>query len=184
MEDFIPRLQRKDEEALQYMIDTYMPFLKGICQHILLKSCGRQAAEECLNDVFMTVWQRAYQFQGSHEDFRRWTGMIAKYKAIDRYRRQVKLQEREAVTEEVYNAGTSHDTEEAVLKNESRDEVLGKLHSLPEADCELFRMKYYLDLSNGEIAEALGITVSAVDNRLYRAKRKLAILFGGKERFI
>lgn len=184
MEDFIPRLQRKDEEALQYMIDTYMPFLKGICQHILLMSCGRQAAEECLNDVFMTIWQRAYQFQGGPEDFRRWAGMIAKYKAIDRYRRQVKLQEREAVTEEVRNAGKSHDTEEAVLKNESRDEVLGKLHSLPEADCELFLMKYYLDLSNGEIAEALGITVSAVDNRLYRGKRKLAILFGGKERFI
>lgn len=184
MEDFIPRLQRKDEEALQYMIDTYMPFLKGICQHILLKSCGRQAAEECLNDVFMTVWQRAHQFQGGPAEFRKWAGMVAKYKAIDRYRRQTKLQEREAVTEEVHNDGKNHDTEEAVLKNESRDEVLGKLHSLPETDRELFLMKYYLDLSSGEIAEALGITVSAVDNRLYRGKRKLATLFGGKERFI
>lgn len=184
MEDFIPRLQRKDEEALQYMIDTYMPFLKGICQHILLKSCGRQAAEECLNDVFMTVWQRAHQFQGGQEDFRKWTGMIAKYKAIDRYRRQTKLQEREAVTEEIRNDGKTHDTEEAILKNESRDEALGKLQSLPEADRELFLMKYYLDLSNGEIAQALGITVSAVDNRLYRGKRKLVNLFGREERYI
>lgn len=184
MEDFIARLKRQDEAALNYMIDTYMPFLKGICQHILVKSCGRQASEECLNDVFMTIWLRARQFDGNAEDFRKWAGMVAKYKAIDSYRRHMKRMERESVTDEVQAASTSYNTEETLLDKEARDEVLVGLHSLPEADRELFLMKYFLSLPNAEIAEALGITVSAVDNRLYRGKRKLATLFGGKERFI
>lgn len=184
MEDFIARLKRRDEQALDYLVDTYMPFLKGICQHVLLKSCGFHIAEECLNDVFMTIWQRAGKFEGNQDDFRKWAGTLAKYKAIDVYRKQQKLQQREAVTDEVCNEGRSHDTENAVLKNESRNEMLYRLHELPEADRDLFLMKYYLDLSNGEIAKALGITVSAVDNRLYRGKRKLVHLIERKERFI
>lgn len=44
-------------------------------------------------------------------------------------------------------------------------------------------MKYYLDLTNGEIADALGITKSAVENRLYRGKKKLGkILSDGSEK--
>ena len=184
MEDFIARLKRKDEKALNYMIDTYMPFLKGICQHILTKSCGQQAAEECLNDVFLTIWQKAPQFDGNAADFRKWAGMITKYKAIDSYRRHTKQQQRESMSDEVNRDGFSRDTEDAVLQREAREEMLCRLHELPEADRELFLMRYYLDLSNSEIAEALGLTVSAVENRLYRGKRKLVQLFERKERFV
>ncbi len=184
MEDFIERLKRQDEKALDYLIDTYMPFLKGICQHILVKSCGYQAAEECLNDVFMTIWQKADRFEGDLDDFRKWAGTLTKYRAIDVYRRQLKMQQREAVTDDVRNDGRTHDTEDAVLRNESRNEMLYRLHELPDTDRDLFLMKYYLDLSNGEIAETLGITLSAVDNRLYRGKRKLVNLIERKERWI
>lgn len=184
MEDFIARLKRKEEPALDFFIDTYMPFLKGICQHILMKSCGRYAAEECLNDVLLTIWQRSRQFEGDAEDFRKWAGMLAKYKAIDRYRRHMKQQQHETVTDEIHSDSRSNGTEEAVLKNEAQEEMLCRLHELPEADRELFLMKYYLDLSNKEIAEAIGLTLSAVENRLYRGKKKLAHLIERKERFI
>ena len=184
MEDFIPRLKRQDEQALDYLIDTYMPFLKGICQHVLLKSCGFHVAEECLNDVLMTIWQKSHKFDGDREDFRKWAGTLAKYKAIDVYRQQQKRLQREAVTDEVRNDGTAHDTEVIVLNNESRNEMLYRLHELTETDRDLFLMKYYLDLSNGEIAEALGITLSAVENRLYRGKKKLVQLVARKERLI
>lgn len=184
MEDFITRLKRQDEQAIDYLIDTYMPFLKGICQHVLVKSCGYHAAEECLNDVFMMIWQRADRFEGDLNDFRKWAGTLAKYKAIDVYRRHQKLQQRETISGDVRNDGRTHDTEDAVLRTESRNEMLYRLHELPGNDRDLFLMKYYLDLSNGEIAETLGITLSAVENRLYRGKRKLVSLIERKERLI
>jgi len=53
---------------------------------------------------------------------------------------------------------------------------------MPDAERELFLMKYYLELSNGEIASTLGITKSAVENRLYRGKKKLALSEAVKER--
>lgn len=184
VEDFIARLKRQDEYALDYLIDTYMPFLKGICQHILVKSCGYHAAEECLNDVFMTIWQKADRFEGDSNDFRKWAGTLAKYKAIDVYRRHQKRQQRETVSDDVRNDGLTHDTEDAVLRSESRNEMLYRLHELPETDRDLFLMKYYLDLTNGEIGDTLGITLSAVENRLYRGKRKLVNLIERKERWI
>lgn len=184
VEDFVVRLKKQDELALDYLIDSYMPFLKGICQHILAKSCGYHVAEECLNDALMTIWQRADQFEGNHEDFRRWAGTLTKYKAIDVYRRQQKQQQRETVSDDIRNDPRTHNTEDAVLRNESRNEMLCRLHELPDGDRDLFLMKYYLDLSNNEIAETLGITLSAVENRLYRGKRKLVDLIERKERLI
>jgi RNA polymerase sigma-70 factor (ECF subfamily) len=183
MEDFIVRLKRQDEQALNYLIDTYMPFLKGICRHILVKSCGHQAAEECLNDVFMMIWQKADRFDGDPTDFRKWAGTLAKYKAIDVYRRHQKLQLKEAVSSDIRNDAHTYDTEDAVLRSESRNEMLYRLQELPENDRDIFLMKYYLDLSNGEIAETLGVTLSAVENRLYRGKRKLLNLIERKERW-
>jgi len=45
-------------------------------------------------------------------------------------------------------------------------------------------MKYYLELSNNEIAENLSLSKAAVDNRLYRGKKILATNTKLKERFL
>ena len=51
-------------------------------------------------------------------------------------------------------------------------------------DQPVFIMKYYLELTNNEIANTLGLTKAAVDNRLYRGKKELAQHDSLKERFI
>lgn len=69
------------------------------------------------------------------------------------------------------------------LRKEQKESILIELQTLPDTERELFLMKFYLDLSNREIAAALGITKSAVENRLYRGKKKLETLPTIKERF-
>jgi RNA polymerase sigma factor (sigma-70 family) len=170
--NFIARLKKQKEDALEYVIDAYLPLVKTIASKIL-NSMQQPDVDECVNDVFLTVWENARQFQGEAADFKKWIGMIAKYKAIDRYRlakKRMTHEEPHAHLKETSGAGT----EESVMKREGRNELLAAISQLKDDDRDIFMMKYYLDLSNSEIAGNLGISKAAVDNRLYRGKKVLA----------
>lgn len=174
MEGFIRKLQNRQELALAFVVDTYMPYVKAIARKILQRPCGEQAVDECVNDVFLAVWNHSSKFQGEEVDFKKWIGTITKYKAIDYYRRKQKV---ETVSlEQSKEIEDPETTEMLFMRKEKRDSILLEMQSLSEADRELLLMKYYLDLSNDEIASALGITKAAVENRLYRGKKKLAIM--------
>ena len=60
------------------------------------------------------------------------------------------------------------------LRKEQRDELLAAISSLCEIDRDIFMMKYFLSMPSSEIAEALQLSVTAIDNRLSRGRKKLA----------
>ncbi|WP_214484987.1 sigma-70 family RNA polymerase sigma factor [Bacillus sp. SM2101] len=169
--NFITRLKKQKEDALEYIIGAYMPLVKTIATKILYM---RPDVEECINDVFLTVWQNAYQFQGDAHDFKKWIGIITKYKAIDRYRQAEKRIAHEQVDAPIEQKASALQTDVSVLKREERNAMLLAISQLKEIDRDIFIMKYYLELSNSEIADNLGLSKAAVDNRLYRGKKILA----------
>ncbi|WP_042476799.1 sigma-70 family RNA polymerase sigma factor [Bacillus ndiopicus] len=180
---FIKRLKKQKEDALEYIINEYLPFVKAIALKILAPIGKQNAVDECVNDVFLEVWQNAGKFQGEPGDFKRWIGTITKYKAIDYYRVLDKQNTREAMLEDRYEQPNSS-SEQAILNREQKNEMLLHLSLLEQPDCDIFIMKYFLDMSNIEIADALSLTKAAVDNRLYRGKKKLAQSPKLKELFI
>lgn len=181
--NFITRLKKQKEDALEFIIEAYMPLVKTIAAKIL-HSMKEPDIDECINDVFLTVWQNAHQFQGEPQDFKKWIGMIAKYKAIDRYRQAKKRIEREQSYVMLSEKESTIRTEESILKREERNELLAAISQLKDHDRDIFMMKYYLELSNGEIADSLGLTKAAIDNRLYRGKKILATNLKLKELLI
>ena len=173
MIDIIDRLQQQDEKALHYIVNEYLGYVKAIAHKILGASFGHMLVEECVNDVFLLIWQKSYQFQGDETDFKKWLGIITKYKAIETYRKQQKFQD--TVSMEHAPPQISGDNIESQLEQAFEKEILliEVLH-LPHSERELFLMKYYLDYTNGEIADILHISKAAVENRLYRGRKKLA----------
>lgn len=171
--NFIKRLKDRNEDALEYIINAYMPLVKTIATKILFTS-NYAEIEECINDVFLLIWQNAHQFKGEEAEFKKWVGIITKTKAIDRYRQIEKRKYREQSEELVHNTASKTKTEDNVVRHEDKDAILMALSQLGELDCDIFIMKYYFELSNGEIAEQLGLSKAAVDNRLYRGKKELA----------
>ncbi|MDN4607028.1 sigma-70 family RNA polymerase sigma factor [Sporosarcina highlanderae] len=181
--NFVNRLKKQKEDALEYIIDAYMPLVKTIATKIL-HNMKRPDIDECINDVFLTVWQNAHQFQGDIQDFKKWIGIITKYKAIDRYRQVKKQNEHEQSDAPLEHKASTLRTDTSVLKREEKNELLFAISRLKEIDRDIFMMKYYLELSNSEIADNLGISKAAVDNRLYRGKKELAANTKLKELFV
>ncbi|MCI4568969.1 sigma-70 family RNA polymerase sigma factor [Lysobacter sp. CFH 32150] len=57
--------------------------LFGICMRLL---SDRAEAEDVLQEVYVSVWHKAAQFDAARASAITWLGMIARYKAIDRLR--------------------------------------------------------------------------------------------------
>lgn len=184
MTNFIKRLKKKKEDALEFIIDAYMPLVKAIAMKILVPLGKHDAVDDCVNDVFLDVWKNAYQFEGDATDFKKWIGTITKYKAIDYYRVLEKRKNREAHLEIAEQITDQTDLQQIILKREQKSELLFELSKLEETDRDIFIMKYYLEMTNSEIAESLHLTKAAVDNRLYRGKKKLAKSLELKERYV
>ena len=63
--------------------------------------------------------------------------------------------------------------DEHALTNERRAEVIDALHELPTRQREVLVLRYYSDLSEAEIAHALGISRGAVKSHASRGMRAL-----------
>ena len=119
-----------------------------------------------MNDIFLSVWQNARKFRGGDEnDFKNWICTVAKYKAIDYYRKEVKNYE---IASEFLEIFMQESREGGV--EDTVNEVLNQLEPM---DRENFIMRYLLGFSSEETAEKLSLSKSAVDNRIYRGKKKL-----------
>lgn len=63
--------------------------------------------------------------------------------------------------------------DESTLASERRTQVLDALRELPERQREVIALRYYLDLSEAQIAEALGISRGAVKSHASRGAASL-----------
>src|ERR1044071_9358868 len=70
----------RDSHALRQLYDRTAPQLLACMVRILKR---RALAEEALQDVFVSIWQRASQFESRRGRPRAWLMSIARYRAID-----------------------------------------------------------------------------------------------------
>jgi RNA polymerase sigma-70 factor (ECF subfamily) len=76
---------RSDASALQRLYELASPLLFASLRRILRRPA---LAEEALQDVFVSIWQRAGQFTASRGRPMTWMMSIARYRAIDLLRRE------------------------------------------------------------------------------------------------
>lgn len=169
--NFIKRLQLEKEDALEFIVDSYSPLIKGVVWKVLGQLHNDGMLEECINDVFLSIWNNAKKFKGhSSTDFKKWIYAIAKFKAIDYYRKAVKTSE---VATDYLEQIEESSAEDELIKTENRAELITLINELECMDREIFMMKYFLGLKSDEIAKKLRLTKASVDNRIYRGKKKL-----------
>ena len=164
-ENCIAHIASGNPQAIEYIVEEYGDLIKTV----LCRSLGqhRQHWEECFNDVLMAVWKTGGSFDGSKGSMTSWLAAVAKHKAVDFLRKEVRHDNRaEALTEP------------AVYDEYSGETVIDELlECLCEEDRELFRRRYVYEQTAEEITASTGLKRDVVYSRLSRGRKKFAKLW-------
>lgn len=188
----IRAVQAGDEAALERIVDRYLPLVKGAVTKVLVPAGQQELVGECINDIFFSVWKNIRKFKGQEEgDFRKWLWAVAKYRAIDSYRKAAaeaarRVQEYGSAAEDgSETAGEGQmdrctdpqgSAEDQLIRQEEQQELERLMNLLSPADREIFIMKFYWGMKSDEISKRVGISRTAVDNRISRGRKQLSAL--------
>lgn len=169
--NYVTQIKKKNMKALEFVMDNYGNLVYSIVRKMLNTDGARPYIEECVNDVFLAVWNNIENFDQTKGDFKCWIAAISKYKAIDYQRKLCKQNSVEWFeTGELYDELT---TENIVIRKENRKELLAAIQGMNEQDREIFIRRYFLAEDIENIARTFAVNRNVVDQRLSRGRKFL-----------
>ena len=126
-------------------------------------------SEDVAQDAFLRVWQRAGEWRDQGAKFSTWLYRVVMNLCLDRRRRKP-MAPLEAAGDP---PDERQDAESAVAANERSRHVEAALAKLPDRQRAALVLSYYEGLNNAAAAEALEISVAALESLLVRARRSL-----------
>lgn len=149
----------------------------------------RQLAEEVVQDVWLTLWDRAGMFDPAQGSLPGWLCTIARNRATDRMRALARRPgalplsavfateddaDRALAAGSIVASATSvGDPAQVVDELAMRDIMTTALSGLPADERAVLELGYYAELSQSEIAGRLGIPLGTVKTRTRRALLRL-----------
>ncbi len=164
-------IRQRDSRCLEVLVARYAAELYALVSHILGGLGSAEDAEEIVSDVFVAVWRELDEFDAQRGTLAKWIRMRAKYMALDQRRKRGR--ELETRAEKDVAALPDQAAEMAEDWLERKEGLRRALAELSELDRAIVYRRYFSEQPIREIAEAVGLTQRAVENRLWRARRAL-----------
>jgi RNA polymerase sigma-70 factor (ECF subfamily) len=164
------RARNGDEHAFEELVRLY----QGIAFRTAYLLTGSAAdAEEAAQAGFVKAWTALPRFRRGAE-FRPWLLRIVANEAHNRRRSSTR---REALARRAVALDASGDAvpspEAAALDEESRRALLDAVNRLDDRDRDVIACRYFLELSEQETADVLGVRRGTVKSRTARALERL-----------
>ena len=173
--ELVERARHGDEDAYATLVTRY----QALAARTAYVITGSDAdAEEAAQEGFVKAFYALDRFRAG-APFRPWLLRIVANEAINRRKAAGR---RATVDLSVALDRPSPDTalspEGAALASERRSSVLGALRHMREEDRLVIAYRYFFDLSESEMADALGVARGTVKSRLSRALARLRAILG------
>ena len=175
-EALLAAVQRRDERAIAALYDRYGGLAFGLAYRIL---DDRGAAEDVVQDAFMSVWRRAVSFQLDRGSVRTWLLSIVHHRAIDRLRGAAGKSRRDEPLDEIDRIAQVDDPWREVSIRVQGDVLKRGLATLPEAQRQTIELAYFGGYTQQEIATAMDVPVGTVKGRMRIGLQKLRELLSG-----
>lgn len=175
--ELVASIKSNQPGALKLLVDKYQEKVLNTCFRFLN---NREDAEDVAQEVFVEVYQSISQFR-ENSKISTWIFRIAVTKSLDLLRNK-RRKKRFAKIQSIF--GFKEENEGPIIRNEcdpgqdlenqERMAILQQaINSLPENQQISLTLNKREGFSQKEIAEILGISVSAVDGLIQRAKKNL-----------
>lgn len=135
---------------------------------------NKEEAEDITQEVFLEVFQSLSHFRNESR-FSTWLYRISINKSLN----QVKKNRRRGIFESIEKAvflqkAEKHCLENLEIERSESNEILKKaVNSLPESQRIAFTLHKIDEMSHSSISEIMGLSVSAVESLIHRAKKRL-----------
>ena len=167
----IEALQKGDEKTYQELVKVFSKPIFNTCFYILQ---NREEAEDVTQDIFITVYQSISFFKGDSK-LSTWIYRIAINKCNELLRFK-KRKKRFGIHIPIFGSAIeiATDAPDELLHQDERKRILFKaIAKLPENQQIAYTLYNMEDLSYQEIAEAMNLSLSAIESLIFRAKQNL-----------
>jgi len=167
-DQLVTLLKRQHPKSFGYLYDHYASSLYGVILRIVRSD---DIAEEVLQDVMLTFWQKIAQYDASRGKLFTWMLNIARNQAIDkiRSRKYKEDQKTDAVANNVYTIDRERYTEQYSDDIGVRE----LLSSLNEDQRLIVDHIYFRGYTQSEVAREFNIPLGTVKTRMRSALIKL-----------
>jgi len=166
--------QDSDQRAFETLYNRYDNLVFSVSARML----GRDLASEILQEVFLLVWRKACNFEGSRGSFKSWLMQITRNRSIDELRRMPPTVGAPAEDETEWFDMLVDDApspEDQAFEDDRAAQVRGALTELPKEQREVILLAYFKGFSQSQIAKKLDLPLGTVKKRVRLGMQKLKV---------
>ena len=166
----------KNKLALMIQFENiYSQYARKIYNYIYSRLLHRESAEDVTSEVFIRVLQNLHRYDASKAMMSTWIGAIAR-NSVNDYIKRASFKNETATDTMPEDSGATYSLTSAEDKFSFKDPDNERLYKilikLTDEERDFLELRYCLELKNQEIADMIGISVKAVDNRYRRLLEK------------
>jgi RNA polymerase sigma-70 factor (ECF subfamily) len=166
----ITRAGSGDRRALQLVYDATSAKLFGVVLRILK---DRSEAEDVLQEVYLTIWQKGAAFDSSRASPISWLATIARNRAIDRVRSGSQLRRSAPLDEAAEVADAAPLASELIEAEGESRKLAGCLEELEERQRQAIRAAFMDGFTYEQLAEAQNVPLGTMKSWIRRGLLRL-----------
>jgi len=170
----LERISRRESSALSELYDRNSSLLFSIIIRILKE---KTEAEDVLQEVFLTIWERAEKYDKQLGSPSAWLARVARNRAVDRLRSKgYKTRAKESDLErahDVFSTEYAANPEQHAMLSSQQEDILIALTTLSKEQKELIEFAYFRGYTQSELAEHFNLPLGTVKTRIRTAMSAL-----------
>ena len=176
-EALLERFSAGDQSAARALTLRLSPRVLGLATRMLNDSAE---AEDVTQEAMIRLWRTAPDWRPGEAKVSTWLHRVATNLCIDRLRKR--RRDGPPLEDIAEPLDPTPDADAQLIAADQASAVADAIARLPERQRMAIRLRHFEDLSNPDIADALGVSVEATESLLSRARRSLAARLATEER--
>jgi RNA polymerase sigma-70 factor, ECF subfamily len=172
--ELLRNVGQADRSAFDELYRRTSAKLFGVCLRIFPE---RAEAEEALQEAYLTIWNKAAQFDAAKASPITWLATLTRNRAIDRVR-QRRVQGMATIDEAEAIADSSPLADAVIEQGQDAGQLMGCVDALEARDSAFIRTAFLQGVTYTEIAAKEAMPLATVKSRMRRALLKLRECLG------
>lgn len=165
----LKRVGNGDRDALKQVYDATSAKLHGICLRILN---DRGEAEDVLQDVYLTIWRKAAEFDETRASPITWVATIARNRSIDRLRSRG-TRDMRPIEEAAALAYDSEGADEIAVRSDEARRLEAALRSIDPRAAAAIRSAFFEGTTYQTLAARAGVPEGTMKSWIRRGLMSL-----------